>query len=691
MSLVLPATEWAAARRVHCMHDYSQFTLPAISDEDVSWVCQLLGLPSDAFSGHDGNDPRLEILKCVETLDVEACPGSGKTTLLVAKLAILSRKWTDPHRGLCVLSHTNAARREIENRLGNSPEGRRLLSYPHFIGTIHAFVNEFLAIPWLRSKPLPIRMIDDEVSQGRRWKRLSSNHQHALRRAMKDPSILTISASDFSVGDVSWRGGKLGKTTLIYQAIQAACKTVCEEGFFCYDEMFVWANELLDQVPSIRDAVRDRFPAVFIDEVQDNSETQSRLLFRLFMDGDHPVVRQRFGDTNQGIYHDIRQTEGATTDPFPDPSVCVSIPNSHRFGQEIADIANPLALEPQGLVGCGPRKDTITTDTTGKHAIFVFTDQTILNVLPSYAGYLMEVFSDSELRAGTFTAVGAVHRPEANDSLPRSVRDYWRDYDPELSRTEPKPSTFRQYVEAGRRLARESGECHWVVEKIADGILQSVRILNPTVNLVTTTRKHRYVLELLADRPDLRAAYLELVTALTTDERGPTVEEWCGRWSAIITDIAAAIGNASAVSQDVQRFLEWPIPDDGGQTTGASRQRDNVFRYPALAPKVQVRVGSIHSMKGQTHTATLVLDTYYRGKHHLATLIPWLLGAKSGKGTEGPVNLLRLKQHYVAMTRPSHLLCLAMREDAFRKGELDRLKSMHWRIARVTDGDPVWL
>jgi len=96
-------------------------------------------------------------------------------------------------------------------------------------------------------------------------------------------------------------------------------------------------------------------------------------------------------------------------------------------------------------------------------------------------------------------------------------------------------------------------------------------------------------------------------------------------------------------------------------------------------------------MKGQTHTATLVLDTYYKGKHRLATLIPWLLGAKLGKGTEGPVSLLRLKQHYVAMTRPSHLLCLAMREDAFRKGELDRLKSMHWRIARVTDGDPVWL
>jgi superfamily I DNA/RNA helicase len=90
-------------------------------------------------------------------MDVAACPGSGKTTVLIAKLAILAKKWKYRTRGLCVLSHTNAARKIIENRLGNSSEGRRLLSYPHFIGTIHSFVNEFLAIPCLERKVTPSR------------------------------------------------------------------------------------------------------------------------------------------------------------------------------------------------------------------------------------------------------------------------------------------------------------------------------------------------------------------------------------------------------------------------------------------------------------------------------------------------------------------------------------------------------
>ena len=69
------------------MVDSPAFEPPPITDDDIAWVCDVLNLPKTAFSGVDGKDPRLEILKSTETLDIEACPGSGKTTLLVAKLA----------------------------------------------------------------------------------------------------------------------------------------------------------------------------------------------------------------------------------------------------------------------------------------------------------------------------------------------------------------------------------------------------------------------------------------------------------------------------------------------------------------------------------------------------------------------------------------------------------------------------
>lgn len=102
-----------------------------------------------------------------------------------------------------------------------------------------------------------------------------------------------------------------------------------------------------------------------------------------------------------------------------------------------------------------------------------------------------------------------------------------------------------------------------------------------------------------------------------------------------------------------------------------------------------MRVGSIHSVKGETHSATLVLDTFYR-KHHLTMLKPWLLGKQSG-GSGSKTLLSRLRQHYVAMTRPSHLLCLAMREDCLSETDLAELKNRGWRVARVQTGGFEWL
>lgn len=136
--------------------------VPEITDEDIDWVVELMGLK-------ELNVPRLNFLRSRATLDVSACPGSGKTTLVVDKLAILARKWTSRTRGICVLSHTNVARHEIEHSLGDTEVGRRLLSYPHYIDTIHGFVSRFLATPWLLSAGHRFTAIDDELTHRMRF------------------------------------------------------------------------------------------------------------------------------------------------------------------------------------------------------------------------------------------------------------------------------------------------------------------------------------------------------------------------------------------------------------------------------------------------------------------------------------------------------------------------------------------
>lgn len=673
------------------------FEPPQITDEDVHWVSDILSLPDTAFIGPDGQDPRREILKSTETMDIEACPGSGKTTLLVAKLAIVARKWVDMRRGICVLSHTNVARLEIEKRLGNTAVGQRLLSYPHFVGTIQGFVDNFLAMPWLRSLGYPIRVIDDQHCTQHRRRLLERGQFSKLRNyvASKEGptkqdivSAWRVSSPSFEVmrGDKPEFKGGTSDSAKQLCALARMCST--EDGYHRYNEMFMWGTDLLENLPETQRAIRHRFPMLFIDEVQDNSERQSALLFKVFMDGENPAIRQRYGDSNQAIYGYTGDT-GATSDEFPNTSIKKDIPNSHRFGQEIADFANPLGVVPQALVGCGPQDTRIVSATSGRHTLFLFGDETIQRVFPTYGNYLCEVFSGPELLLGDFTVVAGVHRPGPDDKLPRFLGQYWPEYDSELTASDPKPKTLIQYVMAGRMRSERSGEAHPIVESFAEGIVRLIRLSNPTTNVGVRKRKHRHLVELLADNATAKTAYLDLMTRLGLDQLIPSLDDWHNDWSPTIMSIAEAACGSQIDAARVSAFLQWPTPLEVGQATDA-RVRDNVFRYPADDPKVHVRVGSIHSVKGETHTATLVLDTFYN-VHNLATLKPWLLGAKAGGQSQGIQNQSRLRQHYVAMTRPTNLLCLAMREDAFVGDEIEQIKNRGWRAARVTDADATWL
>lgn len=149
-------------------------TALSFTEGDVCDLVQRLGL--------DKPDPeRLAILGYSKSCEVQSGPGSGKTTLLTAKLALLAEHWRDPHRGVCVLSHTNVARREIEGRLAASASLRRLLEHPHFIGTFQAFVDQFIALPYLRQRKLPSVAINDERFACRAWDTYMSGGYHKAK------------------------------------------------------------------------------------------------------------------------------------------------------------------------------------------------------------------------------------------------------------------------------------------------------------------------------------------------------------------------------------------------------------------------------------------------------------------------------------------------------------------------------
>lgn len=678
--------------------------IPQITDDDIAWVVRVLGLPDGAFSPEKDGGARERILKSIgETVDVSACPGSGKTTLLVAKLAILARNWPYRRQGMCILSHTNVAKEEIEKRLGGTEVGRSLLSYPHYIGTIHGFVNEFMALPWLRSKGYLVKAIDDDIVKNLRlgcldWKDhpdlsgwLNSRVKVSNRRVNLSDIVGSwiIASGSFDVVD---KTGNLifKKPGNSNDQLRQVVEHVATNGYHRYEEMFTWANDLIDCSPSIKQNIRGRFPLVFLDEVQDNSEAQSSILHRIFMDGGGSICRMRFGDSDQEIFDHSGEINRATTDKFPSGEIKCDLPNSHRFGQSIAKLASPLSVGEMSLEGLGP-KDGSSKDTA--HAIFLVDEDSTGAVLKAYGKYLLSVFDEEQelLDRLTFTAVGAVHRDKegSEENKPHNLSHYCAEYDPDIASRDPKPKTFLQYVKAGQRLGSQfaeegsGGESFAAVERIAFGIINFSKEMSSQFN-PRTKRNHRLILELLKDDKENYDKYLNLIGSLAIDRNSPSEADWCGKWKGIVIDVVTSLSGVTPQREHL--FLDYQLSEDVISNHIATR--NNTYTVENDGRKVNIKLGSIHSVKGETHTATLVLDTFNRS-HHLKMIFPWIKGERKKKVSDADGK--RLKLHYVAMTRPSHLICLAIKKSTLEKNgvinqkDIDDLKSHGWGKVAIVD------
>jgi hypothetical protein len=121
----------------------------------------------------------------------------------------------------------------------------------------------------------------------------------------------------------------------------------------------------------------------------------------------------------------------------------------------------------------------------------------------------------------------------------------------------------------------------------------------------------------------------------------------------------------------------------------------NVYRVDdGEGRSVDIRLGSVHSAKGQTHLATLILSTYWHD-HSAKRMLPWLLGHKVNLNGAGPRDRVRLHHMYVAMTRPSHLICLAiprsaLGDDAALNRHVSVLRARGWHVAEILGGATKW-
>lgn len=625
---------------------------------------ELLAELGDELGGCDFTHPsQTDFLAKVEACDVQAAPGNGKTTLLAAKLALLSRNWSTRKQGVCVISHTNAARTEVEELIAHHPTAARLMNYPHFTGTVTAFINQFIAFPYLRGLGWNVRLIDDDAFAAEalrrypRWRALDSlakDKKRNLKRSLEewieqlelDPDF-TYSGKDPGALMVRRRPRQYGAHTDCGKALESLKASMVKSGFYRYGDMTALARRAIRDTPALAERLRQRFPLVLLDEAQDTNGEQLQLLEHIFKHDD--TAFQRLGDSNQTLYEDGGARPAYWT-PGPE---CIPLDDSRRFGEHIATFASRLtSRKPQAIVGLGAKP--------ASRVMFLFDEATIGGVLGAFAGEA-RAFWGEDCGARDVWAVASRHNLARNRGAwkPKSLVDYYPAYRSE-SGTRAKANVLCRQLQkaavhhaAGRSPTEVGGMLASGIAGLA--LAYGWRAVNGrpvTVHNVWST--------LSARDPGLPRAVRLLLREHVLCGEAVWKED---RWLAFGEALQALFGAPeNGRNDEIAHFCGF-VAEEQADVADPQHRSTKQIRFDDLA----LKLGSIHSVKGKSVDGILLVESeIWKGPRadeqcfDLGKVLPRAFGvteeAFTGIGITAATNV------FVGVTRPRELLGLALRK-----------------------------
>jgi hypothetical protein len=149
------------------------------------------------------------------------------------------------------------------------------------------------------------------------------------------------------------------------------------------------------------------------------------------------------------------------------------------------------------------------------------------------------------------------------------------------------------------------------------------------------------------------------------------------RWNEI-TGRALALLAPGAFSSALEAYLAWEPVADLAPTI--RQPGGSVFTHRVGDRAVTIDVSTIHAVKGETHDATLVLETF-RYDHDLGLAMPFLAHRPPKK--KGPRMLDAMKRIFVGATRPKELLCFALHRDRASVEQVEALSALGWSVKQL--------
>lgn len=675
----------------------------SITDEEIQHAEQLL-LPT----GKTFDDERRNFIRNFNIIDLQAVPGSGKTTALLAKLVILEHKlpFADGS-GILVLSHTNAAVDEIKLKI--QKHCPRLFSYPNFIGTIQSFVDEYLAIPFYISKfkKKPIR-IDNEIYNEKIKSCLDKIWLHRFNLSQEiNNKVAHIKNNNESLfynyrfhlsneiklvkklnGDVLEINKPRGNTRPqnycdytqqekqeVYNWFLKFKKTILKSGILHFDDAYFLGELYLETIPNIKSILQNRFALVFVDEMQDMDTHQNNLLEKIFYDEGNSISKiQRIGDKNQAIYNAVK-----STDVWIDRAEILRLNGSQRLSKPIADVVKKFALyrdENFDIVG--------KNECEIKPHILVFETANVGNIISCFAQIVKEnnlENSGKQIKVVCWNTEWKEDETSRNDLAKLRLEDYHKGFKKEKGKPKQDYDNLKSYL-----LYYDKNETLEPLRKnILNAFLKILRLEN-----INTTDERTYTKKRLID-------FIHEKDVQKYDELNLNLYNWSigiirEKTSEVLDEIKAYIPTLLAIFEkeiiDSSNFINSDnaeIPTENPEILAPT----NHYKEDGL----EIEITSVHAVKGQTHCATLYLESFYSkgyGNYESERLRNQFIGAQTISETLASVrnshDLIKqsAKMAYVGFSRPTDLLCIGIHKDRFDKilSEIDRDV---WKIIEVTN------
>lgn len=240
---------------------------------------------------------------------VKACPGSGKTYMVANKFIKYLKSWNLYHQGVAVLSFTNVASKEVLENIELIEETAKSVSYPHFVGTVDSFINEFVVLRYgflyTSDKNRP------QISLTDNWK---TPYGYWRTECHRNGCVDYIEKFHYGIDKKFYKGKELVTCELRGKQRVLPCQQyksmLAKKNIVFQNETALFAYRLLKKYPSIAQGLAERFPIIIIDEAQDTSAEQMAFFDLLNSYG----VKSFFlvGDPDQAIY----EWRDATPDCF---------------------------------------------------------------------------------------------------------------------------------------------------------------------------------------------------------------------------------------------------------------------------------------------------------------------------------------------------------------------------------------